>query len=65
MLDLAANVAVTRPAGDGAWTWSRDRSSEDISPLVAATMALGLACEPPEEEPRRSAYEEDDLLVLD
>ena len=65
MLDLAANVAVTRPAGDGAWTWNRDRSSEDISPLVAATMALGLAMEPPEEEPAKSAYEDSDLLVFD
>lgn len=42
-LDLAANIAVTKPLGDGAWAWDRAKSLEDISPLVAATMAYGLA----------------------
>lgn len=42
LLDLAANVAVTRPMGDGAWAWDRIKSKEDISPLVALTMAHGL-----------------------
>ena len=42
-LDLAANIAATRPMGDGAWAWDRNKSLEDISPLVAATMALGAA----------------------
>lgn len=42
-LDLAANIAATRPMGDGAWTWDRNKSMEDISPLVALTMALGAA----------------------
>ena len=42
-LDLAANIAVTRPMGDGAWAWDRNKSMEDISPLVAATMAFGAA----------------------
>ena len=42
-LDLAANIASTRPMGDGAWAWDRNKSMEDISPLVAATMALGAA----------------------
>lgn len=42
-LDLAANIATTRPMGDGAWAWDRNKSMEDISPLVAATMALGAA----------------------
>ena len=42
-LDLAANIAATRPMGDGAWAWDRNKSMEDISPLVAATMALGAA----------------------
>jgi hypothetical protein len=32
----------TRPLGD-AWAWSRKSSSVDISPLVAATLALGAA----------------------
>ena len=42
-LDLAANVASTRPMGDGAWAWDRNKSMEDISPLVAVTMAFGAA----------------------
>lgn len=50
-LDLAANVAATRPMGDGAWAWDRNKSVEDISPLVAATMALGAATQA-EQAPR-------------
>lgn len=42
-LDLAANIAATRPMGDGAWAWDRNKSIEDISPLVAVTMAFGAA----------------------
>ena len=42
-LDLAANIAATRPLGDGAWAWDRNKSQEDISPLVALTMAHGAA----------------------
>jgi hypothetical protein len=62
-LDLAANVSVTRPMGDGAWAWDRTRSLEDASPIVALTMAHGLATSVPEPE-RRSVYEDHDLLVL-
>lgn len=40
-LDLAAQIAATRPLGDGAWAWDRNKSLEDISPLVALTMAHG------------------------
>lgn len=64
-LDLAANVAVTRPLSDGAWSWNRDRSVEDISPLVAVTMAFGLATEAEPEETKKSAYEDNDLMWLD
>lgn len=35
--------ARTRPIGDGAWAWGRRSSTVDISPLVAATLALGAA----------------------
>lgn len=63
VLDLAANVAVTRPMGDGAWAWDRKKSIEDIAPLVAATMAHGLATDVEEPQPR-SAYEDNDLLML-
>lgn len=61
-LDLAANVASTRPMGDGAWAWDRHKSMEDISPLVAVTMALGAATTV--ERVSVSAYEEDGLIVL-
>lgn len=42
-LDLAANIAATRPMGDGAWAFDRAKSMEDISPLVAVCMAHGAA----------------------
>ncbi len=35
--------ARTRPIGDGAWAWGRKNSAVDISPLEAATIALGAA----------------------
>ena len=43
ILDEAADVAQTRGAGDSAWYWDRQSSSIDIAPLVACTMAFGLA----------------------
>lgn len=62
-LDLAANIAATRPLGDGAWAWDRKKSLEDISPLVACTMALGSATAV--EKVKKSAYEDGaDLLIL-
>lgn len=39
VLNLAIRSAVTRTLGD-AWVWHRRESGEDISPLVAATLAL-------------------------
>jgi hypothetical protein len=38
VLDDAVHGAARRPLGD-AWLWSRARSSVDISPLVAVTLA--------------------------
>lgn len=63
-LDLAANVASTKPLGDGAWAWDRRKSMEDISPIVAATMAFGAATSI--QRQRVSAYADEDsaLLVL-
>lgn len=62
-LDLAANIAATRPLGDGAWAWDRKKSLEDISPLVACTMALGAATSI--EKVKKSAYEDGaELIVL-
>lgn len=37
---VALDGAKTRPLGDGAWAWGRKIASADISPLVAATLAL-------------------------
>jgi hypothetical protein len=39
-LDLAVQNAATRPLGDSGFAWSRRSSAVDISPLVAATVAL-------------------------
>lgn len=38
-LDAAVSGAGRREVGDGGWLWSRKRSTVDISPLVAATLA--------------------------
>jgi phage terminase large subunit-like protein len=40
-LSVAVRGAVKRDVGDGAWCWSRRRSSVDISPLSAVTNAAG------------------------
>lgn len=39
-MSVALDGAKTRPLGDGAWAWGRKIASADISPLVAATLAL-------------------------
>ena len=65
-LDLAANIAVTRPLGDGAWAWDRNKSMEDISPLVAVTMAFGAATQVETSKAKvyDSIYEERGVLVV-
>jgi len=65
-LDLAANVASTRPMGDGAWAWDRNKSMEDISPLVAVTMAFGAATQIDTTKPKvyDSIYNERGVLVV-
>lgn len=40
-LDDAAMTAQKRDLGDGAFTWDRRKSPEDVSPLMACTMAFG------------------------
>lgn len=47
----AIRGAATRPLGD-AWAWSRKNSTVDISPLVAATLALSAAMDVPAGEVR-------------
>ena len=65
-LDLAANIACTRPMGDGAWAWDRNKSMEDISPLVAVTMAFGAATqvEAVKQKVYESAYKDRGVLVV-
>jgi hypothetical protein len=65
-LDLTANVAATRPLGDGAWAWDRNKSMEDISPLVAVTMAFGAATQVEINKSKMydSIYEERGVLVV-
>lgn len=65
-LDAAAACAQIRALGDGAWGWDRKGSPDDISPLVACTMAYGLAeCEATEERTvYRSSYAEGRELVV-
>ncbi len=46
-LDDAIRGAKSRPLGDS-WAWSRKTSHVDISPLVAATLALSAAMDQPE-----------------
>lgn len=64
-LDLAANIAATRPLGDGAWAWDRKKSLEDISPLVACTMAHGAATSVEKKSVKfASVYETRGVLVV-
>ena len=65
-LDLAANIASTRPMGDGAWAWDRNKSMEDISPLVAVTMAFGAATQIETVKPKLydSIYNERGVLIV-
>lgn len=64
-LDVAAQCAQIRPLGDGAWGWDRKGSPDDISPLVACTMAYGLAeCDASERKVHRSAYAEGRGLLV-
>lgn len=48
LLDAAVRGATRRAMGDGAWAWSRKNSQADISPLVAATLALWACGQNPE-----------------
>lgn len=63
-LDLAANIAATRPMGDGAWAWDRNKSMEDISPLVAATMAYGAATAAEKSKSYDSVYQDRGVLTV-
>lgn len=55
VLDVAVRHAVRRDVGD-AWVWSRRRSSVDISPLVAVTLAAMAAPAVEPEAPEVAAF---------
>lgn len=61
-LDVAASIAVTKPSGD-AYLWDRNKSPGDISPLFAVNAAWW-ALNQKAEAPTRSAYEDNDLMVV-
>lgn len=53
-LNLSLSVARRRNIGDGAWGWSRRDSEADITPIVAATLALwGLTSAEIDAQPRK------------
>lgn len=64
-LDMAAQTAQLRYAGDGVFMWDRRKSVLDVAPLVAVSMAFYFLTENPEAG-RRSAYEDEDsgLMVV-
>ena len=66
VLDLAANIAATRPLGDGAWAFDRAKSMEDISPLVAVALAHGAATATAMEKQAKyeSVYQTRGVLVV-
>lgn len=39
-VDVALSQAGKRPLGDGGWAWNRKAATSDITPIVAATLAL-------------------------
>ena len=57
-LDAAIKNAATRPLGD-AWAWSRKVSHSDISPLVAASLALWQAS-----QKLTSVYEDRGVIAI-
>ena len=61
VLDLAATSASIRAIGDG-WAVDRSSSTNDAAPLLAAIAAVGLLKSNP--QTFRSAYEENDLMVV-
>lgn len=63
ILDVAAATASTRPFGDS-WLWDRKKSATDISPLVAATGALWCLTNGIPPPPKRSKYEDAELVVV-
>ena len=57
--ELTSALATARKAvedGEGAWRWGRKRSSADITPLYAATLALWVVIQSPSYDPLDSIF---------
>ncbi|WP_269939022.1 hypothetical protein [Arthrobacter sp. HY1533] len=63
LLTLAAQMAVTKPAGDGAWLVDRMKSPVDVAPLIAVMGAAWAYVAKKPEPVKRSKYEDGDLLT--
>jgi hypothetical protein len=63
LLNVAAATAVPKLTEGGAFMWDRKKSPTDAAPLIAVTGALWCLTRPTE-KPTRSAYEDDDLMVV-
>lgn len=59
-LDMAATTAELRYSGDGIFMFDRRRSPMDVAPLVAASFAWYFLVEAPQEDEKRSVYDERD-----
>lgn len=59
-LDMAATTAELRYSGDGIFMFDRRRSPMDVAPLVAVSFAWYFLVEAPQEEEKRSVYDERD-----
>ena len=67
VLDHTAEIAQKRNLGDAAFAWDRNKSMGDISPLVAVTMAYGLATggrTEPERKTFATAYQERSVMFV-
>lgn len=65
LLDNAAAIAQKKYLGDGAFCFDRRKSIRDVSPLIACTMAYGLATGgATEEKYYESAYAQEERSVL-
>lgn len=62
VLDAAAEIAKSKVSGD-AWWFDRKNSTLDIAPLIAVCAATWQLDQPPE-EPRVSAYADDDYEMV-
>jgi len=61
--DVAAMSGQLKPLGD-ALAWDRKKSMVDVSPMMAASMAFGLATSNEVLKPVKSAYEDYDVVFI-